>query len=92
MKWLGFKLSVLIVFMLSITALIGYINVRSLREAGNSQKILKAKTELLEKKRKDLDVKNIAYDEKFDLQKIRKNMERKGMTIADEVVFFELGD
>ena len=39
---------------------------------------------------KELDKKIIFYDAKLDLDKIRKDMEAKGMKVSDEVVYFEI--
>ena len=32
----------------------------------------------------------IFYDAKLDLDKIRKDMEAKGMKVSDEVIYFEI--
>ncbi len=86
------KLNFLIISMIIITILIWALNLNSLKKVRESEKILKNKNEILEKKKKELDQKIIAYDKKFDLKKIRKNMEKNGMEIATEVIFFELGE
>lgn len=86
------RFNFLIAFMVGITILIGFFNLHSLREVRKLQKVLKIKIELLEEKNKELDKKNMIYDKKFDLRKIRENMETEGMTIADDVIFFEVGD
>ena len=39
---------------------------------------------------KELDKKIMFYDAKLDLDKIRKDMEAKGMKVSDEVVYFEI--
>ncbi|PID67238.1 MAG: hypothetical protein CR959_01205 [Fusobacteriales bacterium] len=79
-------------FMISITILIGFLNLRSLKEVSNSQKLLKQKMDIYENKKKELDLKNITYDKKYDLREIRKKMEKKGMETVNEIIFFEVGD
>ena len=39
---------------------------------------------------KELDKKIMFYDSKLDLDKIRKDMEAKGMKVSDEVIYFEI--
>ena len=39
---------------------------------------------------KDLDKKIIYYDSKLDLDKIKRDMEAKGMKVTEEVVYFEI--
>ena len=39
---------------------------------------------------KELDKKIMFYDAKLDLDKIRKDMEAKGMKVSDEVIYFEI--
>ena len=46
--------------------------------------------ENLEELEKELDKKIMFYDAKLDLDKIRKDMEAKGMKVSDEVVYFEI--
>ncbi len=38
----------------------------------------------------ELDKKIMFYDAKLDLDKIRKDMEAKGMKVSDEVIYFEI--
>jgi len=39
---------------------------------------------------KELDKKIMFYDSKLDLDKIRRDMEAKGMKVSDEVIYFEI--
>ena len=39
---------------------------------------------------KELDKKIMFYDAKLDLDKIRREMEAKGMKVSDEVIYFEI--
>ena len=53
-------------------------------------KELKVANENLEELEKELDKKIMFYDAKLDLDKIRKDMEAKGMKVSDEVIYFEI--
>ena len=53
-------------------------------------KAIKAANETLEELDKDLDKKIIYYDSKLDLDKIKRDMEAKGMKVTEEVVYFEI--
>ena len=39
---------------------------------------------------KELDKKIMFYDSKLDLDKIRRDMEAKGMKVSDGVIYFEI--
>ena len=65
-------------------------NVNTLREVTSLEKELKIANENLEELEKELDKKIMFYDAKLDLDKIRKDMEAKGMKVSDEVIYFEI--
>ena len=65
-------------------------NVKTLREVTSLEKELKVANENLEKLEKELDKKIMYYDANLDLDKIRRDMEAKGMKVSDEVVYFEI--
>ena len=65
-------------------------NVKTLREVTSLEKELKIANENLEELEKELDKKIMFYDDKLDLDKIRRDMEAKGMTVSDEVIYFEI--
>ena len=65
-------------------------NVKTLREVTSLEKELKIANENLEELEKELDKKIMFYDAKLDLDKIRRDMEAKGMKVSDEVVYFEI--
>ena len=65
-------------------------NVKTLREVTSLEKELKIANENLEKLEKELDKKIMYYDANLDLDKIRRDMEAKGMKVSDEVVYFEI--
>ena len=64
-------------------------NVKTLREVTSLEKELKIANENLEELEKELDKKIMFYDSKLDLDKIRRDMEAKGMKVSDEVIYFE---
>ena len=78
-----------IVFAIGIVV-IWLFNVKTLREVTSLEKELKIANENLEELEKELDKKIIFYDDKLDLDKIRKDMEAKGMKVSDEVIYFEI--
>ena len=93
-----------IVFAIGIVV-IWLFNVKTLREVTSLEKELKIANENLEELEKELDTqkfqeitrltkeldkKIIFYDAKLDLDKIRKDMEAKGMKVSDEVIYFEI--
>ncbi|VTX64734.1 Uncharacterised protein [Fusobacterium nucleatum] len=78
-----------IVFAIGILV-IWFFNVKTLREVTSLEKELKIANENLEELEKELDKKIMFYDTKLDLDKIRKDMEAKGMKVSDEVVYFEI--
>jgi len=65
-------------------------NVKTLREVTSLEKELKVANENLEKLEKELDKKIMYYDANLDLDKIRRDMESKGMKVSDEVIYFEI--
>ena len=78
-----------IVFAIGILV-IWLFNVKTLREVTSLEKELKIANENLEELEKELDKKIMFYDSKLDLDKIRKDMEAKGMKVSDEVIYFEI--
>ena len=83
MKYLALFTFIAVVF-------IGLFNIQTLREVTELEKQLKAANETLEELDKDLDKKIIYYDCKLDLDKIKRDMEAKGMKVTEEVVYFEI--
>ncbi len=69
---------------------IGFYNITSLREVSKLEKKLEVVKAELEDKEKELDKKIIYYDQKLNLSKIRQNMEKKGMTVANDIIYFEV--
>ena len=65
-------------------------NVKTLREVTSLEKALKIANENLDNLEKELDKKIMYYDANLDLDKIRRDMEAKGMKVSDEVVYFEI--
>ena len=65
-------------------------NVKTLREVTSLEKELKIANENLENLEKELDKKIMFYDSKLDLDKIRRDMEAKGMKVSDGVIYFEI--
>ena len=78
-----------IVFAIGIVV-IWLFNVKTLREVTSLEKELKIANENLEELEKELDKKIMFYDTKQDLDKIRRDMEAKGMKVSDEVIYFEI--
>ena len=78
-----------IVFAIGIVV-IWLFNVKTLREVTSLEKELKIANENLEKLEKELDKKIMYYDANLDLDKIRRDMESKGMKVSDEVIYFEI--
>ena len=83
MKYLALLTFIAVVF-------IWLFNIQTLREVTELEKQLKAANESLEELDKDLDKKIIYYDSKLDLDKIKRDMEAKGMKVTEEVVYFEI--
>lgn len=83
MKYLALLTFIAVVF-------IWLFNIQTLREVTELEKQLKAANETLEELDKDLDKKIIYYDSKLDLDKIKRDMEDKGMKVTEEVVYFEI--
>ena len=78
-----------IVFAIGILV-IWFFNVKTLREVTSLEKELKIANDNLEELEKELDKKIMFYDSKLDLDKIRRDMEAKGMKVSDEVIYFEI--
>ena len=83
MKYIALLTFVAIVF-------IWLFNIQTLREVTELEKQLKTANETLEELDKDFDKKIIYYDSKLDLDKIKRDMEAKGMKVTEEVVYFEI--
>lgn len=83
MKYIALLTFVAVVF-------IWLFNIKTLREVTELEKQLKTANETLEELDKDLDKKIIYYDSKLDLDKIKRDMEAKGMKVSDEVIYFEI--
>ena len=83
MKYIALLTFVAVVF-------IWLFNIQTLREVTELEKQLKTANEILEELDKDLDKKIIYYDSKLDLDKIKRDMEAKGMKVTEEVVYFEI--
>jgi len=83
MKYIALLTFIAVVF-------IWLFNIQTLREVTELEKQLKAANETLEELDKDLDKKIIYYDSKLDLDKIKRDMEAKGMKVTEEVVYFEI--
>lgn len=83
MKYLALLTFIAVIF-------IWLFNIQTLREVTELEKQLKAANETLEELDKDLDKKIIYYDSKLDLDKIKRDMEAKGMKVTEEVVYFEI--
>ncbi|MGP1429460.1 MAG: hypothetical protein ACTTJX_04405 [Fusobacterium sp.] len=83
MKYIALLTFVAVVF-------IWLFNIQTLREVTELEKQLKTANETLEELDKDLDKKIIYYDSKLDLDKIKRDMEAKGMKVTEEVVYFEI--
>ena len=83
MKYLALLTFIAVVF-------IWLFNIQTLREVTELEKQLKAANETLEELDKDLDKKIIYYDSKLDLDKIKRDMEAKGMKVTEGVVYFEI--
>ena len=79
MKYLALLTFIAVVF-------IWLFNIQTLREVTELEKQLKAANETLE----ELDKEIIYYDSKLDLDKIKRDMEAKGMKVTEEVVYFEI--
>ena len=83
MKYLALLTFIAVVF-------IWLFNIQTLREVTELEKQLKTANETLEELDKDLDKKIIYYDSKLDLDKIKRDMEAKGMKVTEEIVYFEI--
>lgn len=71
---------------------IGFYNIATLREVSKLEKKLELIKNELEDTEKELDKKIIYYDQKLNLSKIRQNMEKKGMKVANDIIYFEIED
>lgn len=83
MKYIALLTFIAVVF-------IWLFNIQTLREVTELEKQLKTANETLEELDKDLDKKIIYYDSKLDLDKIKRDMEAKGMKVTEEVIYFEI--
>lgn len=79
-----------LIFTAVILLCIGFYNVRTLREVSKLEKILENTRANLEDKEKELDKKIIYYDQKLNLSKIKENMEKKSMKVANDIIYFEI--
>ncbi len=77
-------------FLLSFIIFIG--NVATLRKVSQAQKELHDLKITYDDKKKELDQKIVNYDNQYDFTKIKNDMEKKGMKIADNIIFFEIGE
>ena len=83
MKYLALLTFIAVVF-------IWLFNIQTLREVTELEKQLYRCQCGNSIKQKELDKKIMFYDAKLDLDKIRKDMEAKGMKVSDEVIYFEI--
>ena len=79
-----------LIFTSFIILCIGFYNITTLREVSKLEKKLEMKKSELEDTEKELDKKIIYYDQKLNLSKIRQNMEKKGMKVANDIIYFEI--
>lgn len=84
------SLKSIIIMMLGMFLMVGFVNWKTLRKVSKVENELSILKEILENKEKELDKKIIYYDKKLNLTKIRENMEKKGMKVADNIIFFEI--
>lgn len=81
-----------LILTLVIMFIIGFYNIAALRKVSILEKDLANLKTQLEDKEKELDKKMIYYDQKLNLAKIRENMEKKSMTVAKDIIYFEIDD
>lgn len=88
MKFIYKNISIILTVLIMFC--IGFYNITTLREVSKLEKILEIAKSDLEDKEKELDKKIIYYDQKLNLSKIRENMEKKGMKVANDIIYFEV--
>ncbi|WP_074017295.1 hypothetical protein [Fusobacterium massiliense] len=64
----------------------------TLNKVSKAEKDLKIANDTLEELQKELDRKMIYYDTKLDLSAIKLEMESKGFSMADNIIYFEIED
>lgn len=64
----------------------------TLNKVSKAEKDLKIANDTLEDLQKELDRKIIYYDTKLDLSAIKLEMESKGFSMADNIIYFEIED
>lgn len=64
----------------------------TLNKVSKAEKNLKIANDTLEELQKELDRKMIYYDTKLDLSAIKLEMESKGFSMADNIIYFEIED
>ena len=82
-----------IIFFFSIIAVGFWVyNPITLNKVSKAEKDLKIANDTLEELQKELDRKMIYYDTKLDLSAIKLEMESKGFSMADNIIYFEIED
>ena len=64
----------------------------TLNKVSKAEKDLKIANDTLEELQKELGRKMIYYDTKLDLSAIKLEMESKGFSMADNIIYFEIED
>ena len=64
----------------------------TLNKVSKAEKDLKIANDTLEELQKEVDRKMIYYDTKLDLSAIKLEMESKGFSMADNIIYFEIED
>ena len=64
----------------------------TLNKVSKAEKDLKIANDTLEELQKELDIIMIYYDTKLDLSAIKLEMESKGFSMADNIIYFEIED
>ena len=62
----------------------------TLNKVSKAEKDLKIANDTLEELQKELDRKMIYYDTKLDLSAIKLEMESKGFSMEDNIIYFEI--
>ena len=82
-----------IIFFFTIIAVGFWVyNPITLNKVSKAEKDLKISNDTLEELQKELDRKMIYYDTKLDLSAIKLEMESKGFSMADNIIYFEIED
>lgn len=82
-----------IIFFFTIIAVGFWVyNPITLNKVSKAEKDLKIANDTLEELQKELDRKMIYYDTKLDLSAIKLEMESKGFSMADNIIYFEIED